>query len=91
MTESLRIAVADDEPDMRDYFAKILPRLGHRVVVLAALGDEALGTILRRAADDRARGLPPGIEVSPEALPCGRPITHAAPMRSRPAHRPASR
>ena len=40
MSEPLRIAVADDEPDMRDYFAKILPRLGHRVVVLAADGQE---------------------------------------------------
>jgi AmiR/NasT family two-component response regulator len=40
MTEPLRIAVADDEPDMRDYFAKILPRLGHRVVVLACDGKE---------------------------------------------------
>jgi response regulator NasT len=40
MKEPLRIAVADDEPDMRDYFAKILPRLGHRVVVRAANGAE---------------------------------------------------
>jgi response regulator NasT len=40
MNQSLRIAVADDEPDMRDYFGKILPRLGHRVVVLAATGQE---------------------------------------------------
>jgi response regulator NasT len=40
MTEPLRIAVADDEPDMRDYFAKILPRLGHRVVVVASTGTE---------------------------------------------------
>ncbi len=40
MTEPLRIAVADDEPDMRDYFAKILPRLGHQVVVLAQDGKE---------------------------------------------------
>jgi response regulator NasT len=40
MTQSLRIAVADDEPDMRDYFAKFLPRLGHRVVVVAENGDE---------------------------------------------------
>jgi response regulator NasT len=40
MTTSLRIAVADDEPDMRDYFGKILPRLGHRVVALAAHGRE---------------------------------------------------
>jgi response regulator NasT len=40
MTESLRIAVADDERDMRDYFARILPRMGHRVVVSAADGEE---------------------------------------------------
>jgi AmiR/NasT family two-component response regulator len=42
MTESLRIAVADDEPDMRDYFARILPRLGHRVVGVAQNGEELL-------------------------------------------------
>ena len=32
MTHSLRIAVADDEPDMRDYFQKSLTRLGHDLV-----------------------------------------------------------
>lgn len=42
MNESLRIAVADDEPDMRDYYARILPRLGHRVVVVASTGAELL-------------------------------------------------
>jgi two-component system, response regulator PdtaR len=31
MTPALRIVVADDEPDMRDYFRKVLPRLGHTV------------------------------------------------------------
>ena len=40
MNEPLRIAVADDEPDMRDYFAKILPRLGHQVVAQARDGRE---------------------------------------------------
>jgi response regulator NasT len=40
MNSSLRIAVADDEPDMRDYFSRILPRLGHQVVVLAQTGRE---------------------------------------------------
>jgi response regulator NasT len=40
MDQSLRIAVADDEPDMRDYFRKMLPRLGHTVVCLAANGKE---------------------------------------------------
>jgi response regulator NasT len=40
MTRSLRIAVADDEPRMRDYFRKILPRLGHQVVSAAGTGKE---------------------------------------------------
>ena len=40
MNEQLRIAIADDEPDMRDYFARILPRLGHEVVALASTGAE---------------------------------------------------
>jgi response regulator NasT len=40
MTQPLRIAVADDEPDMRDYFLKILPRLGHQVVGAAQNGEE---------------------------------------------------
>jgi response regulator NasT len=40
MNSSLRIAVADDEPDMRDYFRKILARLGHRVVAVAQTGSE---------------------------------------------------
>jgi response regulator NasT len=42
MTPSLRIVVADDEPDMRDYFRKILPRLGHSVVAAAETGAELL-------------------------------------------------
>ena len=40
MSRSLRIAVADDEPDMRDYFRTILPALGHEVVAVAADGRE---------------------------------------------------
>jgi two-component system, response regulator PdtaR len=39
---SLRIAVADDEPDMRDYFSRILPRLGHTVVGVAENGVELI-------------------------------------------------
>ena len=38
MTPALRIVIADDEPDMRDYFRKILPRLGHSVVAAAENG-----------------------------------------------------
>ena len=40
MTRSLRIAVADDEPDMRDWFQTMLPLLGHQVVVVAENGYE---------------------------------------------------
>jgi response regulator NasT len=40
MNPSLRIAIADDEPDMRDYFQDVLPRLGHTVVVVAQNGRE---------------------------------------------------
>jgi response regulator NasT len=40
MSTSLRIAVADDEPDMRDYFQKCLRRLGHQVVAVAQDGRE---------------------------------------------------
>jgi response regulator NasT len=38
MSQPLRVAVADDEPDMRDYFVRILPRLGHQVVAVAENG-----------------------------------------------------
>jgi two-component system, response regulator PdtaR len=38
MTPSFRISVADDEPDMRDYFERMLPRMGHQVVSVAENG-----------------------------------------------------
>ena len=40
MNKPLRIAVADDEPVVRDYFRRILPLLGHEVVAAAADGAE---------------------------------------------------
>ena len=40
MTAALSIAVADDEPRMRDYYCSTLPLLGHRVVVVAKDGCE---------------------------------------------------
>jgi len=40
MSRTLRIAVADDEPVVRDYFRRMLPRLGHEVVAAAANGRE---------------------------------------------------
>lgn len=38
MVRPLRIAVADDEPDVRDFFERYLPRLGHTVVAVAEDG-----------------------------------------------------
>jgi response regulator NasT len=40
MNAPLRIVVADDEPDMREYFKKLLPRLGHKVVAEAESGTQ---------------------------------------------------
>jgi two-component system, response regulator PdtaR len=51
MKLQLRIAVADDEPDMQEYFARILPRLGHEVVGVAENG-RALVDLCRRTDPD---------------------------------------
>jgi response regulator NasT len=51
MNDSLRIAVADDELDMRDYFQQVLPRLGYSVVALAKNGLE-LVELCRSAQPD---------------------------------------
>jgi AmiR/NasT family two-component response regulator len=40
VSQALRIAVADDEQDMRDFFEKMLPALGHKVVAVAETGKE---------------------------------------------------
>jgi response regulator NasT len=40
MTTGLRIVVADDEPEMRDFFEKVLPRFGHQVVAVAEDGSQ---------------------------------------------------
>jgi response regulator NasT len=40
MTRGLKVAVADDERDMRDFFREFLPPLGHTVVGAAATGAE---------------------------------------------------
>lgn len=47
----LRIAVADDDPRLRDYFKRALSVLGHQVVVLAADGDELLAGCLKCRPD----------------------------------------
>ena len=40
MTPALRIAVADDEPRMRDYYQDTLPLLGYRVTCAAPTGQD---------------------------------------------------
>jgi response regulator NasT len=51
MNHSLRIAVADDEADMRDYFQKILPHLGHTVVSAAKTGKELVAHCQKHRPD----------------------------------------
>ena len=51
MSPNLRIAVADDEPDMRDYFQKILPVLGHTVMSAASTGKELVDHCSRYQPD----------------------------------------
>jgi response regulator NasT len=51
MTSGLRIAVADDEPEMRAFFEKVLPRLGHQIVAVAENGAE-LVELCRHAKPD---------------------------------------
>jgi response regulator NasT len=51
MIQSLRIVVADDEKDMRDYFQKCLTRLGHKVVAVAENGKELVEKCRARSPD----------------------------------------
>ena len=51
MNNHLRIAVADDELDMRDYFEKILPRLGHTVVAVAENGRQLIDLCVQTHPD----------------------------------------
>jgi response regulator NasT len=51
MSASLRIIFADDEPDMRDYFRKLLPRLGHQVLGEAQTGTELVALCQQHKPD----------------------------------------
>lgn len=51
MSQALRIVIADDEPDMREYFQHVLPRLGHTVIGAARDGRE-LVELCRTAKPD---------------------------------------
>jgi response regulator NasT len=60
MTAALRIAVADDEQDMRDYFQKCLSRLGHQVVAVTANGRDLV---------ERCRALRPDLVITDIKMP----------------------
>jgi response regulator NasT len=51
MIRPLHIAVADDEPEMREYYRVILPRLGHEVVCTAGSGAELVAQCLECQPD----------------------------------------
>src|SRR5579871_4010466 len=51
MNQPLKIAVADDEEDMREYFQKILPILGHEVISVAGTGSELVKNCRKNAPD----------------------------------------
>jgi response regulator NasT len=51
MNHPLRIAVADDEADMREYFQKFLPVLGHTVVAAASTGKELVALCREQKPD----------------------------------------
>jgi response regulator NasT len=60
MTRSLKIAVADDEPDMRDYFNTILPSMGHQVVATAEDGRDLV---------EQCRALKPDLVITDIKMP----------------------
>ena len=60
MIHALRIVVADDEADMREYFQKTLPEIGHEVVGVATSGRELV---------ERCRELHPDLVVTDIKMP----------------------
>lgn len=48
---ALRISVADDEPDMREFYQRMLTHLGHRVVSCSSNGRELVDECLRQLPD----------------------------------------
>ena len=49
--KSLRIAIADDELDMRDFLQKILRSMGHQVVCVSETGNDLVRETLRNSPD----------------------------------------
>jgi two-component system, response regulator PdtaR len=46
-----KIIAADDERDMRDFYQKMLPALGHEVLYVAGTGDELIAACENRTPD----------------------------------------
>jgi AmiR/NasT family two-component response regulator len=65
----LRIAVADDEPDMLMFFRELLPHLGHEVVAEAATGRDLV---------ERCRGARPDLVITDVKMPDGDGLAAAA-------------
>lgn len=51
LSKSLRIAIADDEVDMRDFLCKVLPHLGYEVVAVAGDGNQLMDECRRTCPD----------------------------------------
>lgn len=51
MTHPLRIVIADDEAEIREYFRRLLSRLGHAVVAEATTGQELVDACGREHPD----------------------------------------
>jgi two-component system, response regulator PdtaR len=60
MTQALRIAVADDEPRMLEFFGMVLEQLGHELIVKAANGKELV---------DHCRDLRPDLIITDIRMP----------------------
>lgn len=60
MSPGLRISVADDEQDMRDFFERMLPLLGHQVVSIAETGRELV---------EHCRALKPDLVITDIKMP----------------------
>ena len=60
ITKPLRIAIADDEPDVRQFFRELLPYLGHELVAEAADG---------RQLADRCRDVHPDLLITDVRMP----------------------
>jgi CheY-like chemotaxis protein len=60
MSASLRVAVADDEPDIRQFLIRVVQRMGHQVVCAASSGKELL---------DQCSLDPPDLVISDVCMP----------------------